>query len=400
MDIHGSITTITRATKSGKPSVRYRFRMGTKGKAVFFRKRSEALEHQKQVSAAIKAKGHDALQVLDRTVLNHVTASLEILKAQGLTSDHLIAACQSYTAAISTTALTVTIGEAVEQAMQTPRYKSLSSSAHRNYKSHWLRLVKALGADKPLGSISVFEIEEFIAAQTPKAQAAYYTNLHILFGKFFVKQLRHMSSNLLDSCVPPERVKTTRRTPYTYTELLTILEHVEPFSELDLFLHLHFQLGLRASETINLESNMLNMTRESIYLPYGYAKSRMDRNIMIPPALLEYLKVSNIPSSGRVFGDTIYRHLVEDFRECCKAAEVEWRGMTGRQTFISMSFEGLFNKDLNKLQAHCGHSLGSDVTLRFYLNAVNPADTKPYFLIPLRRISEQLWADTIAPHDE
>ena len=400
MDKHGSITKITRQLKSGKPSIRYRFRMGSKGKPVFFKSRSEATQHQLQVSKAIQAKGHDALQVLDRTVLNHVTASLEILKAQGLTSDHLIAACQSYTAAISTTALTVTIGEAVEQAMQTPRYKSLSSSAHRNYKSHWLRLVKAIGADKPLGSISVFEIEEFIAAQTPKAQAAYYTNLHILFGKFFVKQLRHMSSNLLDSCVPPERVKTTRRTPYTYTELLTLLEHVEPFSELDLFLHLHFQLGMRASETINLESSMINMERELIYLPHSVSKTKTDRNVMLTPALLEYLKASNIPASGRVFGDTIYRHLVEAFRDVCKAAKVERRGMTGRASFISHSFEGLFEQDMNRLQAHVGHSQGSEITLRFYLNAVNPADTKPYFKLPLRRVDEQLWSDLVSPHDE
>ena len=399
MDTHGNITKLTRKNKgSTKPTIRYRFRMGREGKPIFFKTKAEALEHQKNVSKAIQAKGHDVLEVLDKTTLSSVTASLELLKTSGLTSDHLLQAVRGYTAAISNTALTVTLGEAVEEAFQTTRYKSLRDSSKRNYRSRWNRLVQALGHKAPLGSISVFQIEEFLADQTPKTQHKYYVDLHLLFGVYFVRILRHLSANLLDTVVPPQRVQGERRAPYTYTELVAILEHIEPYSELDRLVHIHFFTGMRSSECMGLTAEMFNLERQVVYLPYGYAKNKMDRNVALTPALQEYLIHSHIPTGG--YFSSPYRALVEAFRDACEAAKVEWRGMTGRQTFISHPYEGLFDSDLNLLQKQCGHSIGSDTTLRYYLNMVNPSDVSTYFKLPLRRINEQQWADAISPHDE
>ena len=152
MKLRGSITRIVRSNKGNTPdTVRYRFRMGSNGKPVFFSTKAAAQKHQKQVSAAIKERGYDALKVLDKDVLRHVTAALELLKASGLDSQHLLMAVNQYKGSISSTSLTVTIGEAFNEAMQTPRYQSLRPSSKRNLKSRWGRLVKYIGADTPLG---------------------------------------------------------------------------------------------------------------------------------------------------------------------------------------------------------------------------------------------------------
>ena len=154
---HGNITKITRKNKAGKPpTVRYRFRMGRDGKPISFKTRSEAVAHQKNVAAAIKSKGHDALDVLDKTTLSNVTTALGVLRSLGLDSGHLVQACRSYTAAMSDTALTVTISRAVEQVLASAPYQRLKPTTTRNYRYRWLRLCEDLGHDKLLGAITVF----------------------------------------------------------------------------------------------------------------------------------------------------------------------------------------------------------------------------------------------------
>ena len=395
---HGNITKITRKNKAGKPpTVRYRFRMGRDGKPISFKTRSEAVAHQKNVAAAIKSKGHDALDVLDKTTLSNVTTALGVLRSLGLDSGHLVQACRSYTAAMSDTALTVTISRAVEQVLASAPYQRLKPTTTRNYRYRWQRLCDELGHDKLLGAITVFEIEAFLEKQEPKSQIKYYADLRVLFGKYFVKQLRHMSSNLMDSVVPPPKLQGERRVPYTYGELTRLLECVEPFSELDVLMHLNFFTGMRTSECIDLTYDMINMRRGHIYLPYGYAKTKHDRNIDIVPKLLDYLEkwLATKPSGGRLFS-LCYRTLREQLHTACEVADVPWKGFTGRITYISHAFEGVFNKQLGLLQFQVGHSFDSKTTLNHYVNAVDPREVKPYFLLPLLRLDKSTW-DYIQP---
>ncbi len=398
MERAGNITKITRKNKAGTPpTVRYRYRLGREGKPVFYKTRKAAVAHQKAVIAAQKAKGNSAMDVLQADTLGHVMTALGVLKTSGLNSEHLVQACRSYSAAISTTALTVTLGQAVDEAMQTPRYQSLRPSSKRNLKYRWGRLVKYIDADTPLGAVSVVDIEGFLAKQTAGSQHKYHVDLGVLWNVYFLKQLRHVSTNIMQQVVTPMRVESARRMPYSYDELVSILDQIEPFSELDRLIQIHFQTGLRSSECMGLTTNMFQIKRELIYLPHGYSKTKMDRNVMLTPALLEYIKACNLPD-GRLFSSP-YRTLVDSFKQACKAAVVEPKGMTGRQTFISMAFEGLFESNMSKLQAHCGHSIGSSTTVNFYLNASNPDDVKKYFHLPLRRVNETAWSDLVAPHD-
>ena len=400
MATHGNITKITRKNKVGKPpTVRYRFRMGRDGKPISFKTRSEAVAHQKNVAAAIKSKGHDALDVLDKTTLGNVTTALGVLRSLGLDSGHLIQACRSYTAAMSDTALTVTISRAVGQVFTSVPYQRLKATTTRNYRYRWHRLCEELGNDKLLGAITVFEIEDFLEKQEPRSQIKYFADLRVLFGKYFVKQLRHMSANLMDSVVPPPKLQGERRVPYTYDELIRILECVEPFSELDVIMHLNFFTGMRTSECIDLTYDMIDIGRAKIYLPFGYAKNKFDRNIDIAPALESYLEKWMIakPADGRLFS-LCYRTIREQLHRACEVADVPWKGFTGRITYISHAFEGIFNKQLNELQFQVGHSFDSKTTLNHYVNAVNLEDVKAYIHLPLKRVDAHAWGDIVAPN--
>lgn len=70
-----------------------------------------------------------------------------------------------------------------------------------------------------------------------------------------------------------------------------------------------------------------------------------------------------------------------------------WKGFTGRITYISHAFEGIFNKQLGLLQFQVGHSFDSKTTLNHYVNAVDPREVKPYFLLPLLRLDKTTWDD-------
>lgn len=199
----------------------------------------------------------------------------------------------------------------------------------------------------------------------------------------------------MKTVVPPERVESERRRPYTYTELVALLDHVEPFSELDILLHLNFYTGMRESECYELVGSMIDLERELIYLPFGYAKNKMDRNVQLQPALLAYLEACNLPTS-RVFTKPL-RSLVEQLKSACDAAEVEWKGLTGRITYISHAYEGLFDSDFHKLQAQVGHSINSKTTLRHYVNAVNLEDVKVYIYLPLKRVDVHTWCELVSP---
>lgn len=401
MEHSGNITKITRKNKAGTPpTVRYRYRLGREGKPVFYKTKREAVAHQKAVIAAQKAKGNSAMDVLNQDTLGHVMTALGVLKTSGLNSEHLVQACRSYSAAISTTALTVTLGQAVDEAFATAKYKALRDSTKRNYNSRWKRLVEHVGYDTPLGSVSVFQIEQFLADQTPKTQSKYFTDLGVLWNIYFCRQLRHLSTNIMQSVVPPQRFEGNRRSPYTYTELVAILEHVEAFSELDIMLHLNCFTGMRSSEVYELRVEMIDQDRELIYLPFGYAKNKADRNVRLTPAMIDYLRCSDVCRyGGRVFQKP-YRALVEQLRAACEAAKVPWKGLTGRITYISHAYEGLFDSDFHKLQLQVGHSINSKTTLRHYVNAVDLSDVKTYFHLPMRRVNERTWADLVAPHDE
>jgi hypothetical protein len=143
---------------------------------------------------------------------------------------------------------------------------------------------------------------------------------------------------------------------------------------------------------------MIDLDRELIYLPFGYAKNKADRNVRLTPAMVAYLKATTLPI-GRVFTKP-YRALVEQLRDVCEAAKVPWKGLTGRITYISHAYEGLFDSDFHKLQLQVGHSINSKTTLRHYVNAVDLRDVKNYFHLPIRRVNEQQWSDLVAPTDE
>lgn len=393
----GNICKITRKNKEGHPSVRYRYRQGRGGSSTFFMTLKAAQEHQKAVERATKERGSDSLKVLDKTTLGHVTASLELLESIGLSSEHLLQACRGYTASLSEHALTVTLGEAVEMAMETPRFKRLKPSTVKNYAYRWRRLVEAVDASKPLGAVSVAEVEQFIYAQTDKSQGKYYTDLHVLFGVFFVRQLRLLTENLTDKVVPPENTNSERREPYSYHEVVTFLEGVEPYSDLDVLLHLSLFTGMRTSEVCGLTHDMINVRKENIYLPFGFAKNKMDRFVDIPEALFEVLQRAGVGTGVGNVINTPYRRLREQLRGICEAQNVPFKGVTSRITFISHAYEGLFKKELPPLQNQVGHSLGSEVTLRHYLNAVDTDEAKQYFMLPIKRVDETLWADLVAP---
>jgi len=396
MEHTGNITKITRKNKAGTPpTVRYRYRLGREGKPVFYKTKKEAVAHQKAVVAAQKAKGNSAMDVLNTDTLGYVMTALGILNSSGLTPEHLVAACRSYSAAISTTALTVTLGEAVDEAFATAKYNALRPSTKRNYSSRWQRLVAYIGAKTPLGAVSITQIEQFLAAQTPKTQHKYFVDLGVLWNVYFCQQLRHASTNIMKTVVPPESVEGERRRPYGYDQLVRVLQEVTPFSELDLLAHLSFFTGMRTSECHNLTGDMLDLDRAQIYIPFGWSKSKADRNVHLGAPLVAYLKACSVPS-GRVFTKP-YRALVDELRDACGRAEVPWNGFTGRISYVSHAYEGLFNADFHKLQMQIGHSINSKVTLRHYVNSVPLADTDVYFKLPLRRVSETEWGDLVAP---
>ena len=393
----GNICKISRKNKAGKDTVRYRYRQGRSGSSTFFKTLKAAQEHQKAVEKALKEKGSDSLMVLNKTTLGHVMASLELLDSMGLGSEHLLQACRGYTASLSKDALTVTLGEAVEMAMETPRFKRLKPATTKNYVSRWSRLVDAVGATKPLGAVSVTEVEKFIYAQTEKSQSKYYVDLHVLFGVFFVRHLRLLTENLTDKVVPPENIQSERRAPYSYTETVTLLEAVEPYSDLDLLLHLSLFTGMRTSEVCGLTHDMISLKKRTIYLPFGFAKNKMDRFVDISNELFEVLQTAGVGSKvGKVI-NTPYRRLREQLRSTCETAGVPFKGVTSRITFISHAYEGLFKAQLHLLQQQVGHSLGSQVTLRHYVNAVDYEEAKWYFLLPLKRTNEEQWVDLVTP---
>lgn len=393
----GNICKITRKNKEGHPSVRYRYRQGRGGSSTFFMTLKAAQEHQKAVERATKERGSDSLKVLDKTTLGHVTASLELLESIGLSSEHLLQACRGYTASLSEHALTVTLGEAVEMAMETPRFKRLKPSTVKNYAYRWRRLVKAVDASKPLGAVSVAEVEQFIYAQTDKSQGKYYTDLHVLFGVFFVRQLRLLTENLTDKVVPPENTNSERREPYSYHEVVTFLEGVEPYSDLDVLLHLSLFAGMRTSEVCGLTHDMINVKKENIYLPYGFAKNKMDRFVTISTPLMEFVAKTNLGmGQGKVIKRP-YRALSEALKSICKDSGIPYKGVTTRITYISHAFEGVFDKKLHELQAQVGHTINSKVTLNHYVNAVDADDAKAYHLLPLKRVDEQLWSEITSP---
>ena len=393
----GNITKITRTNSKGVESVRYRYRLGRKGQAKSFKTKAEAQEHQKQVERATKSKGSDALKVLDKETLGHVVAALELLEAQRLGSEHLLQACRGYTASISEHALTVTLGDAVAMAMETPRFVRLKTTTTKDYRYRWRRLVEHLGASKPLGSVTVFDIERFIASQSINSQYKYYANLHVLFGAFFVRQLRLLSDNIADKVIPPEKAQGQRRDPYTYPEVVTILDHVDPYSDLDILLHLSLFTGMRTSEVCNLTHDMFNLSTGEIYLPYGFAKNKMDRFVKLPEALLEFITRAGLGLGEGLVITRPYRYLGELLKTTCEACEVPYKGVTTRITYISHAYQGLFNKELQQLQFQVGHSINSQTTLRHYVNAVNQDDLKPYFLLPLKRVDEQMWSVISSP---
>ena len=395
----GNITKIVRKNKAGTPpTVRYRYRLGSKGKPTFHKTRREAEAHQKAAIAAQKAKGNSAMDVLRADTLGHVMTALGILKTSGLNSEHLVQACRSYSAAISTTALTVTLGEAVQEAFATAKYNALRPSTKRNYRYRWLRLVNYIGAETPLGAVSVTQLESFLAAQTVKSQSKYHVDLGVLFNIYFCRQLRHLSKNPMQTVVPPQRFEGNRRSPYSYTQLVSVLQEVTPFSELDVLAHLSFFTGMRTSECYNLTGDMVDLDREQLYLPFGYAKNKADRNVRLQSPMVAYLTACDLPS-GRVFSKP-YRALVDELRAACARAEVPWNGFTGRISYVSHAYEGVFDGDFHRLQMQIGHSINSRVTLRHYVNRVQLADTKVYFQLPLRRVDEVAWSDLVSPLDD
>ena len=393
----GSICKISSKNKEGNPSVRYRYRQGRSGSSTFFKTLKAAQEHQKAVEKALKEKGSDSLKVLNKTTLGHVMASLELLDSMGLGSEHLLQACRGYTASLSKDALTVTLGEAVEMAMETARFKRLKPSTVKNYAYRWRRLVETVGASKPLGAVSVTEVEKFIYAQTEKSQSKYYVDLHVLFGVFFVRQLRLLTENLTDKVVPPENAQSERREPYSYTETITLLDCVEPYSDLDILLHLSLFTGMRTSEVCGLTHDMINLSKGKIYLPYGFAKNKMDRFVDVPLALLNVLERAGVGSGvGKVITKP-YRRLTAELKATCESMGVPYKGFTSRITYISHAYEGLFKAQLHLLQQQVGHSVGSQVTLRHYVNAVDNEEAKLYFLLPLKRVDKNAWGDAVSP---
>ena len=62
-----------------------------------------------------------------------------------------------------------------------------------------------------------------------------------------------------------------------------------------------------------------------------------------------------------------------------KARGVKWKTNTFRHTFISYAYQALCSGDIKKLQQAVGHSEGTNVTARHYLNSVPEDHGKDYF---------------------
>ena len=118
--------------------------------------------------------------------------------------------------------------------------------------------------------------------------------------------------------------------------------------------------------------NMIRLTFEVFLGSLGMQLGEGNSDCILPAGFRgirvkkKFMNKKLLPFATRVISDNIKKW-------ADKARGVQWKTNTYRHTFISYAYQALCGGDIKKLQQAVGHSEGTIVTARHYLNSV-PVD--------------------------
>lgn len=168
--------------------------------------------------------------------------------------------------------------------------------------------------------------------------------------------------------LPPEIMKDREHHSYSMPTILRVLLFSSPwfmkhFEAIDFDDYTEYDQIDRAEVFLGSLGMQLGEGNSGCILPAGFRGIRVKKKFMNKKLL---------PFATRVISDNIKKW-------ADKARGVQWKTNTYRHTFISYAYQALCGGDIKKLQQAVGHSEGTTVTARHYLNSVPVDHGKDYF---------------------
>ena len=168
--------------------------------------------------------------------------------------------------------------------------------------------------------------------------------------------------------LPPEIMKDREHHSYSMPTIVRVLLFSSPwfmkhFEAIDFDDYIEYDQIDRAEVFLGSLGMQLGEGNSDCILPAGFRGIRVKKKFMNKKLL---------PFATRVISDSIKKW-------ADKARGVQWKTNTYRHTFISYAYQALCGGDIKKLQQAVGHSEGTTVTARHYLNSVPVDHGKDYF---------------------
>ena len=418
----------------GRQAGANRWRLRSKSKATpiskTFATKKEAEDYQKLVSRQLHESGtrHSEI-VLTGNTQRHLQSALET----GIPPEDLKDAAELWLASTrSAEGKNLTLGEAVEQALDCDHFKHRAETTRNGYKSKWLRFVRVMTPDKKLSSIGSQTIKDYLKDLTKDVSVneAYsaHSDLRALYQTYFRKHLGIMETTPFhNEMIPaPSGRQVNSKEAYKEQELKDIFmaalrEAVEiqqspkrSDKELSFLPMLLIQAltGMRPGEAGQLTYGMFgeegiiyNIDRASeeeegdenlIMLPSKITKEKRARQVVMFDELKDslfwwpyFLQHFEIFAEGfKVKPEYISKPVLEynyvDFSRrlklWCKSAGVPYKQNSLRHTFISHAIRGKFAGNTDELQFMVGHAKDTETTIKHYVKLTKKREAFAYFM--------------------
>ena len=418
----------------GRQAGANRWRLRSKSKATpiskTFATKKEAEDYQKLVSQQLHESGtrHSEI-VLTGSTQKHLQAALDT----GIQPEDLKDAAELWLASTRRAeGKDLTLGEAVEQALDCDHFKHRAETTRNGYKSKWGRFLRIMGPHKKLCEIGSRHITDYINGliRDVSCNAAYsaHSDLKALYKTYFRKQLGIMETTPFhnDMIPAPSGRQINSKEAYKEQELKDIFmaalrEAVEiqesskrSKKELSFLPMLLIQAltGMRPGEAGQLTYGMFgedgfihNIDRSSkeeegdenlIILPRSITKEKRARQVVMFDELKDslfwwphFLQHFDIVAEGfKVKPEYSNKPVLEynhmDFsrrlKTWCESAEVPYKQNSLRHTFISHAIRGKFDSNIGELQFMVGHAKDTETTIRHYMTLRNKRESKAYFM--------------------
>ena len=168
--------------------------------------------------------------------------------------------------------------------------------------------------------------------------------------------------------LPPEIMKDREQHSYPMPTILRVLLFSSPwfmkhFEAIEYDDYTEYDEYDRAEDFLGSLGMQTDDDGSAYVLPAGFRGIRVKK---------KFRNKKLFPYETRVVSDNMKKW-------ADKARGVQWKTNTFRHTFISYAYQALCGGDIKKLQQAVGHSEGTTVTARHYLNSVPEDHGKDYF---------------------